>query len=61
MRLGWAGDPGELRVTGPVNPMVLSSDNAGPRGSGRPPESGGLSVLETLHLVADKAKGHQMF
>ena len=44
-------------------PGGLGTDTAGFLGSGRPPtwNHGGLSVLETLHLVADIAKGYQMF
>jgi len=42
-------------------PGGLGTDTAGFLGSGRPPNRGGLSVLETLHLVADIAKGYQMF
>src|SRR6185436_17097691 len=56
------------RPTGPQH-----SRRPGPRSRGReptspdlwapaePPNRGGLPVLETLHLVADIAKGYQMF
>jgi hypothetical protein len=42
-------------------PGVWEPTTAGFLGSGRPPNRGGLSVLETLHLVADIAKRYQMF
>jgi len=44
-----------------VPPVNRGTDTAGLLGSGRPPNRGGLSVFETLHLVSDIAKGYQMF
>ena len=44
--------------------MSLGTDTAGSLGSGRPWKvqvPWGLSVLETLHLVSDIAKGYKMF
>jgi hypothetical protein len=43
------------------SPVGLDTDTAGFLGSGRPPNRGGLSVLKTLHLVADNQKAYQMF
>jgi len=46
------------------DPRGSGTDTTGFLGSGRPwlvKNRGGLSVLETLHLVSDIAKGYQMF
>jgi len=51
-------------VSGGAHPAGLGTDTAGFLASGRPWKVHvpvGLSVLETLHLVSDIAKGYKMF
>jgi hypothetical protein len=62
MSLKFSG-PETLEIPGvrDLVPMCLGTDTTGLLASGRPPNRGGLSVFETLHLVADIPKRYQMF